>query len=99
MRRGISRKGCLCFCYNDIFDPGQVCKNKQLKVMLLEEGITDSRGRVVENEDEIWWRVEIMSIERVFCNCRRFINYIHLMSCGRKELVDVPIVSCLIVSQ
>ncbi|KEH23831.1 hypothetical protein MTR_7g095730 [Medicago truncatula] len=49
-------KGCLCFRYNDIFDPGQVCKNKQLKVMLLEEGITDSRGRVVENEDEIWLR-------------------------------------------
>jgi len=39
-----------------------------------------------------------MSIDRVFCNCCRFIHSIHLMSCGREELVDVPIVSCLIVS-
>lgn len=85
----------MCFRYNDIFDPGQVRKNKQLKVMLLEEGITDSRGRVVEKRRDL---VETMSINRVFCNCRRFIHSIHLMSCGRKELVDVPIVSCLIVS-
>jgi len=35
------KKGFLCFRYNDIFDPGQVCKNKQLKMMPLEEGITD----------------------------------------------------------
>jgi hypothetical protein len=55
IKKGETESG-LHFCYIDIFDPGQVCKNRKLKVMLLEEGTADSGGRVVEDEEIQWWR-------------------------------------------
>nr|KYP52090.1 Retrotransposable element Tf2 [Cajanus cajan] len=43
------RKG-ICFRCEEKYSPGHVCKNKQIRIMLLEEGVEE-----MEEEEEIQW--------------------------------------------